>query len=406
MAKEVNMIIKPAERTYQVEYAVRDILKYADEAKAAGKELLYLNIGDPMVFDYKTPRHMIEACYKAMLDNHTGYANSSGYIGAREAIDKEVKKKGINKYLDLFVTSGVSECIELCLTALVNQGEEVLTPSPGYPLYSAVLAKLEANLVPYYLDEDHNWEPDIEDIKRKITPKTKALVLINPNNPTGTLYSREVLQEIVDLSIKHNFVIFADEIYDKLTLDGQKNISIATLSDEASVITMNGLSKAYLVPGFRIGWAVITGKKEVMGEYIEAINKFLRARLCAVTPLQWAVQPALEGPQDHLAEMITKLRKRRDITYERLNAIPNITCAKPTSAFYAFPRLHIDEPDKEFLIGLIRETGVVCVHGSGFGQKPGTKHLRIVFLPQEEVLEKAFSKLEWYMKNRVPASVK
>jgi alanine-synthesizing transaminase len=159
------------------------------------------------------------------------------------------------------------------------------------------------------------------------------------------------------------------------------------------------------VPGFRIGWAVVTGKKEQMSDYLAAINQFLRARLCAVTPLQYAIRPALEGPQDHLDEMIKKLRRRRDITFERLNAIEGITCTKPTAAFYAFPRLHIEEPDKEFLVGLIRETGVVCVHGDGFGQRPGTRHLRIVFLPQEEILEKAFTQLEWYMKNRVQASV-
>ena len=398
-------MIKPAERTLEVKYAIRDILKYADEAKAAGKTLLYLNIGDPMVFDYKTPRHMIEACYKAMLDNHTGYANSSGVPEAREAVAREAKRKGIHNWLDLFITSGVSECIELCLTALVNSGEEVLTPSPGYPLYSAVISKLQANNVPYFLDEDSNWEPDIDDIKKKITAKTRAFVLINPNNPTGSRYSREVLEEIVKLSLKHNFVIFADEIYDKLVLEGDESISIASLSDEAPIISMNGLSKTYLVPGFRVAWALVTGKKEVMGEYVDAINKFLRARLCAVTPLQYAIKPALEGPHDHLDEMKAKLRRRRDITYERMNAIPNVSCVRPTAAFYAFPRLHIDEPDTGFVCDLIRETGVVVVPGDGFGQRPGTHHLRIVFLPQEEILEEAFVRFEEFMLKRVGKAV-
>jgi len=398
-------MIKPAERTLGVKYAIRDILKYADEAKAAGKELLYLNIGDPMVFDYRTPRHMIEACYKAMLDNHTGYAVSSGVPEAREAVAREAKRKGIDKWLDLFITSGVSECIELCLTALVNSGEDVLTPSPGYPLYSAVLSKLQANNVPYFLDEDSNWEPDVDDIRAKITPRTRALVLINPNNPTGSRYSREVLEEIVELSLKHNFVIFADEIYDKLVLEGEDSISIASLSDEAPIITMNGLSKTYLVPGFRIAWAIVTGKQSEMTEYVEAINKFLRARLCAVTPLQYAIPAALEGPHDHLDEMKEKLRRRRDITYERMNAIPNVSCVKPTAAFYAFPRLHIDESDKDFVTELIRQTGVVVVHGEGFGQRPGTHHFRIVFLPQEEVLEEAFRRFEEFMEKRIGKAV-
>ena len=225
---------------------------------------------------------------------------------AREAIGKSIRRKGIASWLDLFITSGASEAIELCLTALVNPGEEVLTPSPGYPLYSAVLAKLQAQNVPYYLDEENNWEPDVADIRKKITPRTRALVLINPNNPTGSRYSREVLEEIVKLSLQHNLVIFSDEIYDKLVLDGEDSISIASLSDEAPIITMNGLSKSYLVPGFRIGWAVVTGKKKEMASYIDAVNRCLRARLCAVAPLQYAIEPALEGPQDHIEEVKAK----------------------------------------------------------------------------------------------------
>ncbi len=391
-------MLQPAERTQKVEYAIRDILKTAEEARAAGKQLLYLNIGDPIAFDFKTPRHVVEACYKALLENHTGYANSSGLLEAREAIGNEARRKGIRSWLDLFITSGASEGIELCLTALVNPGEEVLTPSPGYPLYSAVLAKLQAQNTPYYLDEGNNWEPDVDDIRKKITPRTRALVLINPNNPTGSRYSRQVLEEIVELSIRHDLLIFSDEIYDKLVLDGDDSLSIASISDEAPIITLNGLSKSYLVPGFRIGWAIVTGKRDQMSDYIEAINKFLRARLCAVTPLQYAIKPALEGPQDHIAEVKEKLRRRRDITYKRLNAIPGISCVKPTAAFYAFPRLHIDLPDGLFVADLIRETGVVVVHGDGFGQRPGTRHMRIVFLPQEQILEEAFERLEEYMK--------
>jgi len=399
-------MIRPAERTHNVRYAIRDILKNADIAKAAGKELLYLNIGDPMAFDYKTPPHVIEACHQAMLNNYTGYAGSSGVEEAREAIEKEIRRKGIDSWLDLFVTAGVSECIDLCLTALVDRGQEVLTPSPGYPLYSAVLAKLEANNVPYYLDEENNWEPDVDDIRKKITPNTRALVLINPNNPTGSRYSREVLEEIVRLSVEHNVVILADEIYEKLVLDGDESTSIASISEEAPVITMNGLSKAYLVPGFRIGWAVVTGKRKVLADYIEAVNKLLRARLCAVTPLQYGIKPALEGPQDHLEEVKAKLRRRRDITFEMLNAIPNVSCVRPSAAFYAFPRLHIDESDSQFVPALIRETGVVVVHGDGFGQLPGTRHMRIVFLPPEDILKTAFERIAEFMSKRAGHKVK
>jgi len=254
--------------------------------------------------------------------------------------------------------------------------------------------------VHYFLDEENSWEPDISDIRKKITPRTRALVLINPNNPTGSRYSRETLEEIVKLSLEHNIVIFSDEIYDKLVLDGEDSISIASLSDEAPVITMNGLSKSYLVPGFRIGWAVVTGRKDRMSDYVEAVNRCLRARLCAVTPLQYAIKPALEGPQDHIAEVKAKLRRRRDLTYQRLNRIPRISCVKPSAAFYAFPRIHVDQPDSAFVADLIRETGVVVVHGEGFGQRPGTRHMRIVFLPPENILEEAFDRLEEYMDHR------
>jgi alanine-synthesizing transaminase len=397
-------MIAPSERTKNVEYAIRDILTVADEAKAAGKQLLYLNIGDPIAYDFRTPRHMIEACYKALLENHTGYSGSSGVQEAREAIGMAVRRKGISNWLDLFITSGASEAIELCLTALVNPGDEVLTPSPGYPLYSAVLAKLQAQNIPYYLDEDNNWEPDVTDIRKKITAKTRALVLINPNNPTGSRYSQVVLEEIIRLSLAHNVVIFSDEIYDKLVLDDEESVSIASLSDEAPVITMNGLSKGYLVPGFRIGWAVVTGKKQEMAGYVEAVNKCLRARLCAVTPLQYAIKAALEGPQDHLVEVKAKLRRRRDITHERLNRIPGISCVKPAAAFYAFPRLHIRQPDKEFVANLIRQTGIVVVHGEGFGERPGTRHMRIVFLPPEEILTEAYDRLEKFMEDQVGRS--
>jgi len=394
-------MIEPAKRTENLKYEILGILRYANEAKAAGKEMLYLNIGDPMHFDYQTPRHLIEAAYEAMLDNRADYADSSGIEEAREAIARDYARKGITDYLDLFVTNGVTEGIELCLTALANPGDEILTPSPGYPLYSMLMEKLEANNVEYYLDESNNWNPDIDDIKKKITPNTRALVLINPNNPTGSQYTREILEEIVELGLKHNFVIFADETYEKLILDGDEHISIASLSNDAPIVTMNGLSKAYLVPGYRMAWAVITGRKEDLSSYIDAIHKLLRARLCAVTPLQYIIKPALEGPQDHLEEMRRKLLRRRDITHERLNAIPGVSCVKSTAAFYAFPSLDIKESDEEFVADLIRETGVVVVHGGGFGQRPGTRHVRIVFLPQEEILTRAFDLLEEFMRKRM-----
>lgn len=392
-------VIKPAVRTEKITYAIRDILLVADEVAKTGKEMLYLNIGDPNIYDFEPPRHLIEASYDAMLRNKNGYAPSSGIKDAVEAIRNEAGRKGIKNIHDVFVTHGASEAIDICLTALVNDGENVLTPTPGYPLYTAISAKLSAYENPYYLDESNGWQPDIEDIKKKINSKTKAIVLINPNNPTGSLYKKEILEEIIKLAEENNLVIFADEIYDKLLFDGQKHISIASLNSEVPCITFGGLSKNYMVPGFRIGWGVISGNEAKLKDYLSAINRILRSRLSANHPEQYGIKIALEGDQTHLVEAMKKLQVRRDITFEMLNQVEGISCVKPEGAFYAFPKIEIDKPDIEFVSGLIKETGVVVVHGSGFGQVPGTHHFRVVFLPNDEILRKAYQKIgDFYKK--------
>lgn len=391
--------IIPAIRTENITYAVRDIIVLANQVAKTGKEMLYLNIGDPNLYDFAPPKHLVEATYQAMLKNLNGYAPSSGISEAVKAIEGEAERKEIANAHDIFVTTGASEAIDICLTALVNDGENVLTPSPGYPLYTAIASKLQMMENPYYLDEESGWLPDIEDIKSKINDKTKAIILINPNNPTGSLYTKENLQQIVDLALEHNLVIFADEIYDKLLFDGKKHISIASLNKDVSCITFGGLSKNYMVPGFRIGWGIVSGRKELLTDYIEAINKILRARLSANHPEQYGIKPSLEGDQSHLVESMKKLQKRRDLTVEMLNAIPGISCVKPEGAFYAFPRLHMKQPDAHFVGELIKETGVVIVPGSGFGQVPGTKHFRVVFLPNEQILEKAYKAIgEFFVK--------
>jgi alanine-synthesizing transaminase len=391
--------IKPAVRTDNITYAVRDIIVLANKTAATGKEMLYLNIGDPNLFDFAPPKHIVDTTYQAMLANKNGYAPSSGISEAVEAIEGEAQRKGIFNILDIFVTTGASEAIEVCLTALVNDGENILTPTPGYPLYTAIASKLQSIENPYYLDEANGWQPDIEDIKSKINSKTRGIILINPNNPTGSLYTTDILQQIVDLALEHNLVIFADEIYDKLLFDGKKHISIASMNKDVSVITFGGLSKNYMVPGFRIGWGIVSGRKNILSNYIEAVNKILRARLSANHPEQYAIRPALEGDQSHLKTAMEKLTVRRDITVNMLNAIPGISCVKPEGAFYAFPRLHTDQPDALFVGELIKETGVVIVPGSGFGQVPGTQHFRVVFLPNEKILEKAYRNIgEFYKK--------
>lgn len=388
-----NEKIIPAVRTNNITYAVRDIVVLADKVAKTGKEMLFLNIGDPNLFDFAPPRHMVEATYQAMLKNYNGYSPSSGIKVARDSIANEAERKKITNIQDIFITTGASEAIDICLTALVNSGENVLTPSPGYPLYTAIASKLQNIENPYYLDESNGWQPDMEDIKSKINDKTRAIILINPNNPTGTNWSESTLKQIIDLAVKHNLVIFSDEIYDKLLFEGQKHISIASLNKNVPMITFGGLSKNYIVPGFRIGWGIVSGDENLLKDYIEAINKLLRARLSANHPEQYAIPAALDGDQSHLAEANKKLTKRRDITVEMLNAIPGISCVKPEGAFYAFPRLHMNQPDNHFVAELINETGVVVVPGMGFGQKPKTQHFRVVFLPPENILEKAYEKI-------------
>jgi len=385
--------IRPAVRTNNITYAVRDIVVLANEVAKTGKEMLYLNIGDPNLFDFAPPKHIVESTHQAMLNNYNGYSPSSGIKSALSSIAKEAERKKIKNVQDIFITTGASEAIDICLTALVDEGENVLTPTPGYPLYTAIASKLQNMENPYYLNEENGWQPDLDDIKSKINDKTRAIIIINPNNPTGSNCKVDTLKELIKIAKDNDLVIFADEIYDKLLFEGEEHTSIASLDSEAPMITFGGLSKNYMVPGFRIGWGIASGDRTVLKEYIEAINKLLRARLSANHPEQYAIPTALEGDQSHLATANQKLTSRRDMTVEMLNAIPGISCVKPEGAFYAFPKLHINTPDNIFVAELIRETGVVVVPGSGFGQRPGTNHFRVVFLPPEDILMKAYNNI-------------
>lgn len=385
--------IIPAKRTEGITYAVRDIVVLANQVAKTGKEMLYLNIGDPNIYDFQIPGFVTDAVVEAFQKNRCSYSPSSGIAEAVESIRGEATRKGIRNILDIFVTTGASEAIDLCLTALVNPGENVLTPAPGYPLYTAVLAKLGAEENPYYLDEEKGWQPDIDDIAAKINPKTRAIVLINPNNPTGALYTPETLRKVIEIAKAHNLVIFADEIYDKLLLGDGTHVSTASLDAEVSCITFNGLSKSYIGPGLRIGWGIVSGQKEFLENYVEAVNKMLRARLCANHPIQYAIKPCLEGDQGHLPDVLQRLTRRRDITHQMLNAIEGISCVAPEGAFYAFPKLENVADDAHWVRGLLSATGVVVVPGSGFRQKPGTSHFRVVFLPPEETLRSAYGRI-------------
>ena len=392
--------IPAAHRLENVRYAIRDLAVIADAVAKQGHKVLCLNVGDPNIFDFKTPPHLIEAVYKAMRENKNGYAPSPGIPEALEAIRAEAARKRITSVRDVFVTYGASEAVEICLTALLNPGDEILTPCPDYPLYSAVLAKLGVKSVPYYLNEYDGWQPDLVDLKPKINSSTRALVLINPNNPTGSVCSRRMLEQIADLARRHNLVIFADEIYDKLMLDGDEHISIASVAPDVPVVTFGGLSKNYLAPGWRLGWGITSGDAGAVKPYVEGIHRLLRARLSANHPEQYAVKPALEGPQDHLIETNNRLRAQRDLTVKSLNAIPRMSCVAPRGAFYAFPRIDIPEGDDVFVKELLLQKHVLVVHGSGFGQKPETKHFRLVFLPDEPTLRQAYAAIGDFMRER------
>ncbi|HUX11008.1 MAG TPA: aminotransferase class I/II-fold pyridoxal phosphate-dependent enzyme [Terriglobia bacterium] len=389
--------ILAASRLDHVHYAIRDLAVLAEELTRQGKQILSLNIGDPGVFDFQTPPHLIEAAARAMRDGHNGYAPSLGEKTALEAIRAEAERKGIRNIQSVFVTEGVSEAVDICLTALLEPQENVLTPLPDYPLYDAILAKLGASTNPYRLDEANDWQPDVEQMESLITKSTRALVVINPNNPTGAVYSQATLEKIVDVARRHHLLIFADEIYAKLILDGEPHVSIASLAPDVPVVTFGGLSKEYLAPGWRVAWGIASGDPAVITPYVQGIHKLLRARLSANHPLQYAIPAALNGPQDHLQGTVDKMRRRRDLVLEWSRKTPRVSCVSPRGAFYAFPRLDIPESDESFVRGLLAEEHVLVVHGGGFGQAPGTRHIRIVFLPPEPILEPALNKMAAYL---------
>ena len=391
MAKNVARSgpIRPADRVRDIRYAVRDVVQLATELEATGREMFYLNIGDPNIFDFETPPHIRGAAARAIENNMNGYGASDGVEEALVAIRAEAEGKGIRSVRHAWIGNGCSEVIDMALTALANRGENVLVPSPGYPLYSALLTKLEVEAREYYLDEDAGWQPDPDDIAARIDDKTRAIVVINPNNPTGSLASRETLERVIALAEEHNLVVFADEIYDRLIFDDAEHVPMGSISETATIISLGGLSKNYVAPGWRIGWGVLSGVEENIADFRAGIQQLGRARLSANHPEQFSIKPALEGDQSHIASMIERLTERRDLMMEQISSVDGISCVPPQGAFYAFPRLADGVDDARWARDLMEETGVVVVHGSGFGQKPGTSHFRIVLLPPPEILGEA-----------------
>lgn len=396
-AKSFEILV--AKNLQQVRSPIRDLAAVADELCRQGKPVLMLNIGDPLDCDFSTPAELVEAVVQALRDGKNGYAPALGISEALDAIRGDAERKGIRNIQDVFITDGVSEAVDICLTALLNPGDDLLVPRPGYPLYTAVLSKIGAGRNPYDLVEELGWEPDAGGLAARVTPSTRGIVLINPNNPTGAVHSRRTLEAVAELARQRNLIIFADEIYDRVTFDGAEHVPMATLAPDIPVVTFGGLSKGFLATGWRVGWCVVSGPAAVQS-YMEGMHKLLRTRLSANHPVQYAVRPALEGMQQHLPGMIAKLQARRDLTVQWCNSTPHVHCVKPKGGFYAFPRLEIPEDDLDFVKALLLEKQVLVVHGGGFGQQAGTRHVRIVFLPQEPTLRRAYQAIGEFMAGR------
>ena len=381
-------------------YDVRGpVVDAAARMEENGTNVLKLNIGNPAPFGFRTPDEVIYDMSRQLTDCE-GYSNSKGLFSARKAIMQYAQLKKLPNVTveDIYTGNGVSELINLSMSALLDNGDEVLVPAPDYPLWTACVTLAGGTAVHYICDEQSEWYPDIEDIKKKITDKTKAIVIINPNNPTGALYPREVLQQIVDVAREHELMIFSDEIYDRLVMDDYEHVSIASLAPDLFCVTFSGLSKSHMIAGYRIGWMVLSGNKALGKDYIEGLNMLSNMRLCSNVPAQSIVQTALGGYQS-VGEYIVpggRIYEQREYVYKALNDIPGISAVKPKAAFYIFPKIDTARfnitNDEQFALDLLREKKILIIHGGGFNwDKPD--HFRVVYLPRTEILKDATGKL-------------
>lgn len=381
-------------------YDVRGpVVEEAARMENEGLQVLKLNIGNPAPFGFRTPDEVISDMRRQLTDCE-GYSDSKGLFSARKAIMQYAQLKNIPNVTmdDIYTGNGVSELINLCMSALVNDGDEVLIPSPDYPLWTACVTLAGGKAVHYICDEQAEWYPDMADIRKKITPNTKAIVIINPNNPTGALYPREVLQEIVEIAREHQLIIFSDEIYDRLVMDGEEHVSIASLAPDLFCVTYSGLSKSHMIAGFRIGWMILSGNKAIAKDYIQGLNMLSNMRLCSNVPAQSIVQTALGGYQSVKNYIVPggRIYEQRDYVYKALNDIPGISAVKPKAAFYIFPKIDVKKfnitNDEKFALDLLRDKRILLINGRGFNwHEPD--HFRVVYLPRVEELEDAMGKL-------------
>lgn len=398
--KSVMREFKKSTKLDNVLYDVRGpVVDEAARMEENGTHVLKLNIGNPAPFGFRTPDEVVYDMQRQITECE-GYSASKGLFSARKAIMQYAQLKKLPNVTinDIYTGNGVSELINLSMSALLDNGDEVLVPSPDYPLWTACVTLAGGKAVHYICDEQSEWYPDMADIRKKITANTKAIVIINPNNPTGALYPREILQQIVDIAREHQLIIFADEIYDRLVMDGEEHVSIASLAPDLFCVTYSGLSKSHMIAGFRIGWMVLSGNKNMAKDYIEGINMLSNMRICSNVPAQSIVQTALGGYQS-VGEYIVpggRVYEQREYIYKALNDIPGITAVKPKAAFYIFPKIDVKKfnivDDEKFALDLLRDKKILIVHGGGFNwEKPD--HFRVVYLPRMEVLEEAVGKL-------------
>ena len=399
------MNVKVTARAKAIEYAIRDVIVNAGLITKMGKKIFYLNIGDPVAFDFPTPQHIKQALIEAVQSGENNYSPSEGVPELRQAIAEKEKQVNNVSILaeNVLITSGVSEGIQMVISALIEKGDEILVPGPAYSPYISHSKAYDGTPITYETIEEENWQPNIDDLRSKISERTRAIVIINPNNPSGALYKQKMVKQILNIAGEHDLLVLSDEIYDQIRYT-EDYASTAHLAKDLPVVGLNGFSKVYLITGWRLGYIYFHEQNEELQELKKTIEKEQRIRICANTPAQMAGIAALRGPQDHVKEMVEKLRLRRDYAWKRLNEIEGISCAKPEGAFYVFPKIHALgskwKTDMEFAIELLKETGVLLVHGSGFDPIYGAGHVRGVFLPPIETLEQAFNEIERFMRKK------
>ncbi len=387
-------------RSKRIEYAIRDVVVPAKELEKKGIEVLKLNIGDPIKYDFKTPEHIREAAAKAIMDSRSEYSPSEGLPELREAIVEEERKLNVDIDVeDVVVTTGVTEALMLIFAAALDPGEEILVPGPTYPPYITYPIFYDGMAISYRTVEENGWQPDAEDIRKKISKKTKAIAIINPNNPTGAYYDEKTVKEITDIAAEHDIFVISDEIYNKMLYD-HDFVAPAKIAKDVPMIILNGISKVYLAPGWRIGYLAIRDVDGKLEDIRDGIMRQARARLCANTPLQLGYLAALKGPQDHIRQTMEKLRERRDYVTKRVEEIEGMSVVPPKGAFYMFIKVERCKDDKKFVLDLLRKKHVLTVHGSGFCPIYGKGHFRIVNLPPVDYLERAFDRIEEFMRGK------